>query len=285
MPLLEARTDWRLAFAAACLGGISAGIFMIIDLFGVGIRATEFRIRLVHLVIFVVSAILLWERRDRPTRTFCTMAAVVMLIPFFPSLWLSEQTSALAGRLGYSWQPFVGHKILFFAIAAIFPGPAWVGAAMLVAFSLHALLLWFHLDLDMAGAHMPFDEPWATVTYLGIAWVLFGYRIYHGRTELELARVRAEARALKLSTDAFIVVHDLANTPLQVLELALGLLRRRHVGDEAIMDSAIHAIARLRMLRDQLPVSQVTSASLDPDALERLRCAAAGGAPDRAPPR
>ena len=54
------------------------------------------------------------------------------------------------------------------------------------------------LGLALIGwqaASIPIDEPWATIAYLGIAWFLFGYRIYHGRTEADLARVRAQARA------------------------------------------------------------------------------------------
>jgi hypothetical protein len=278
----DARSDWRLAFAAACLGGASAGAFVIIDLFGAGVRDAEFLVRIAHLIIFAVVAIVLWNRRHRPTRRLCTIAAVVMWMPFLASLWLSEETAALTGQLGQVWQPFVGHKIIFFVTAAMFPRPAWVGALMLVAFGLHATVLWFHLDLGAPTANMPVDEPWATIGYLGIAWFLFGYRIHHGRTEAELARVRAEARVLEMSADAFLVVRDLANTPLQVLELAIALLRRRHPDEDVILDSASRALVRLRALRDQLPVSRVTSASPDPDALRRLRMAAAGDPADRA---
>lgn len=268
-----AQSDWRLAFTAACLGGLGAASFLVVDLFGAGVRPAELSLRIAHLLLFAVTATLLWRRRRRPTRAFCTVAAVVVWVPFFPSLWISEETSALAGRLGRSWQPFVGHKVLFFCTAAVFPGPPWVGAAMLVALGLHALVLWFYLDLGASTAKMPVDEPWATLAYLAIAWLLYGYRLYHARTERELVRVRAEANALKLSTDAFVVVHDLANTPLQVLELAISLLRRRHAGDDAIFDGALRALARLRELRDRLPVSTVTSAALDPDALRRLELA------------
>ncbi|HLT37709.1 MAG TPA: hypothetical protein VK034_15555 [Enhygromyxa sp.] len=250
---------------------------MVIDLWlGAGVRDGELALRIVHPLIFAAAVIVLWIRRHHPTRRFCTIAAVLTWIPFFPSLWLSEETAALLGRLGYSWQPFVGHKVLFFATAALFPGPAWVGTTTLAAFGLHAMLLWFHLGLDMPGAGVPIDEPWATIAYLGIAGVLFGYRIYHARTQVELAHARAQAKALKLSTDAFVAVHDLANSPLQVLELAIPLIRQRHVGDEAILDSAVHAVERLRTLRDQLPVARVTSTSPDPEALRRLRSLAAG---------
>jgi hypothetical protein len=272
---MDARSDWRLSFASSCIGGVGASTFVLIDLLGgAGVRDAELFVRIVHVLIFVVTAIVLWSRRRRPTRRFCTIAALVMWIPFLPSLWLSEETAALAGRLGHAWQPFVGHKIIFFATAALFPGPPWIGAGMLVAFGLHATALWFHLDLGIRTAEVPIDEPWATIGYLGIAWFLFGYRIYHHRTEAELARVRAEARALELSTDAFLLVRDLANSPLQVLELAIALLRRRHIGDDVILDSATRALTRLRTLRDQLPVSRVTSTSPDPDALRRLRVAA-----------
>lgn len=270
----DARSDWRLTFTAACVGGVATAAFFIVDLFGAGVRPVELLVRLVHLLIFAVVAVLVWKQRHRPRRASCTIAAVVMWIPFFPSLWLSEETGALASRLGEWWQPFVGHKILFFCTAALFPGPPWAGATMLLALGLHALALWLYLDLGDPGARMPVDEPWATIAYLGTAWALYGYRLYHGRIERELARARAEANALKLSTDAFLVVHDLANTPLQVLELALSLLRRRHVGDDVIIDSAMRAIARLRTIRDQLPVTSVTRASLDPEALRRLAAAA-----------
>lgn len=277
----EAQSDWRMAFASACIAGPAAAIFLLVDLSGAGVRPGESAVRIAHLVIFAVTTILLWRRRRRPTRAFCTIAAVIMWVPFFPSLWLSEETTALVGRDGHAWQPFVGHKLLFFGTAMLFPGPTWVVAAMLGALGLHALVLWVHLDLGAPAAKSPVDEPWAMLTYLAVAGLLLAYRSYHARAERELQRMRAEARALKLATEAFLVVRDLANTPLQTLELALALLRRRHVGDDAIIDSALRAIARLRALGARLPVANVTSASLDPDALERLHSAAASEEPGR----
>ncbi|MFO7567444.1 MAG: hypothetical protein R6X02_32675 [Enhygromyxa sp.] len=277
----DARSDWRLAFSAGCLVGIGSAVFLVIDLLAIGVRDAEIILRISHLVLIAAALVLLWQHRRNPTRSFCTTAVVLMWLPFFWWLWLSEQTAALTGK---PWQPFVGHKVLFFSTAAMFPGPAWVGAAMLVALGLHAGALWFHLDLGAPEAQMPIDEPWATLAYWIIAGLLFGYRIHHNRVEHELARVRAEASALRMSTDAFLVIHDLANTPLQVLELALGLLRRRHVGDEDILEAASNAGARLRALRDQLPLARVTSASVDPDALRRLREAAAGERPSEAAP-
>lgn len=270
----EAQSDWRMAFTTACIAGPATAMFLLVDLFAAGVRPVESAVRVVHLVIFAATTIVLWKRRHSPTRALCTVAAVIMWIPFFPSLWLSEETAVRIGRDGHAWQPFVGHKLLFFGTAILFPGPTWVVAAMLAALGLHALALWVYLDFGAPGANAPVDEPWATLTYLAVAGLLLGYRSYHARVERELQRMRAEARALKLAAEAFLVFRDLANTPLQTLELALGLLRRRHAGDDAIIDSALRANARLRALSARLPVANVTSASLDPEALERLHSAA-----------
>ena len=275
--VLDPRSEWQLALATACVAGVGTGVFLLIDLHSVGVRPVELIVRIVHLLIIAGTGACLWMRRRDPTRRLATIAVLVMWTPYFVSLWLSEETAALTGHL---WQPFVGHKVLLIGTAVMFPGAPWFGGAMLTALAVHALLLWFHLDLGASSAQIPLDEPWATMAFLCIAWAIYGLRLYLGRSMWELARVRAEARSLELSTEALLVMHDLMNTPLQVLELAIALLRRRRLGDaprrkedDPILDAANHALVRLRVLRDQLPVSTATYASLDPEALRRFQTA------------
>jgi hypothetical protein len=269
---VDPRSEWQLASAMACIAGVGTLVFLLVDLRGVGVRPVELIVRIVHLLIFAGVGVWLWARRRRPTRRLATIAALTMWAPYFVTLWLSEETAALAG---HPWGPFVGHKMLFIGTAVIIPGSPWFGAAMLLALGLHALALWFYLDLGTASADLPLDEPWATVGYLCVAGVLYGVRIHQGRVEHELARVRAEAKSLEVSTEVLIVLHDLMNTPLQVLELAIALLRQRRLGDDPVINAAVHALARLQVLRDQLPVSTATRASLDPEVLRRLQAAVA----------
>lgn len=274
----DPQSEWQLALGMACVAGVGTSVFLLVDLFGAGVRPGELIVRIIHLLILAGVGAWLSTRRHRPTRRLCTIAVVMMWAPYFVSLWLSEVTAA---STEHPWAPFVGHKMLFIGTAVMIPGSPWFGGAMIAALALHALVLWFHLDLSAASANLPLDEPWATFGYLCVAGALYGFRVYHGRIERELARVRAEARTLEVSTEVLFGLHDLMNTPLQVLELAIALLRRRQEVDDPVIDAAIHALARLHVLRDQLPVlpvlpvSTVTHASLDPEVLRRLQAAVA----------
>jgi hypothetical protein len=266
-----ARSDRRLTIAAGCVGTLLSAAFITIDLVGPGVRPLELGVRLAHLVLTIGATVFVASRSAATSRDAYAAAFLLMTLPYLVSFTLSERAAAAAAELGRSWAPFSGHRLVLFGIAALAPGASWLGAILLATFVAHGAWLWLTLDMGAAGAQIPVDEPWASLAYAAMAAVLYGHRLHHVRAERALARARAEREAVQATNDALLTIRDLANTPLQVVTVALAVVRRRREGPDPVLDSADRAMARLRDLRELLPVCEPTRASPDPRALDVLR--------------
>lgn len=260
--------EWRMTFAIALIVAVSLLLVMAIDVAGVGIRPVELAVRIGHVILAVLVGVWLWARRHRQTHALCLAALLLLFVPLFPSMWLSEQTVAATGRAGQPWEPFFGHKVTAVGLAILGPGPVWFTPAIHVGLFVHAAALWSYLDLGAPAATVPTQEPWLSLAYLVISSVVYWVGVHHRNAVM---RTRTEAATYEATTNAFIAAHDLANTPLQNLELALGLIERRHPDEEQVTARARRALARLKALLELFPVERVRSASVDPDALVRQR--------------
>ena len=273
---LGARSDRRLTIVAGCVGTLFGAAFVAIDLLGPGIRPLELQVRLAHVVLTVGATAFVASRTRTAPRDGYVVAFLLMVLPYLVSFTLSERAAAAAAELGRPWAPFSGHRLVVFGIAALAPGPGWLGAILLATFVAHGAWLWLSLDMGAAAAQLPADEPWASLAYAAMAAVLYAHRVHHVRAERALARLHAERDTLRATNDALLAIRDLANTPLQVVTVALAVVRRRRAGPDPVLDGADRAMARLRDLRELLPGCEPTSASPDPRAIDVLR---------RAPPR
>lgn len=265
------RSDRHRTIAAGCLGTLLSIAFLGIDDRAMGIGPVELELRIAHTVLAVTGTAFLVWRGARASLALCVLAFLAFVTPYLASFSLSEPAAAAAARAGHPWAPFVGHRLVLFGLAVLTPGPFWLGAVLLVAFIAHAAVLWVALDLGEVGAHVPPDDPWASLAYAAMAVILFGLRHHLARLERELARARAEGHAHRSTAELLLSLRDLANTPLQVLAIALAVLRHRHPADEEVLDTGDRAIARLRDLSDLLPDHDATSLSPDPRALHAMR--------------
>ncbi|HVJ88549.1 MAG TPA: hypothetical protein VM580_02020 [Labilithrix sp.] len=255
--------------AAGTILFIHAG-FLIAQLLHVGTHIVDVRIRLAIVVLVTAVTVLLWTKKS-PSRAWCAGAFAGVILPFTVTFWATETTYAAQGRTGMFWEPFIGLKLVFFIIAALCPShPRWLAPILFVIFIVEALALWFVLDLGDANAHITLREPHVTTVYALVAWTLLMYRRRHARHDRDLTVARAEAAMLRTTNDAFVAVQDMANTPLQNLEIALTLMAKRQPSDP-LVSAACRAAVRLRELGQLLPVKQITRASVDPLALERIR--------------
>ena len=246
------------------------GGFLLTQMLHIGAHIVDFRIRLAIVVLLGAITIFLWMKRS-PSRALCAGAFACVILPFTLTFWITESSYALQGRAGTVWEPFIGTKLVFFIIAALCPSqPRWLAPALFSVFLVEAFVLWFVLDLGDPNVHITLREPHITIAYALVAWTLLRYRRHHAQHDRDLAVARAEAAMLRTTNEAFLAVQDTANTPLQNLEIALSLMAKRQPSDP-LVQSARRASVRLRELSQLLPVKQVTRASIDPQALDRIR--------------
>jgi hypothetical protein len=238
-----AESEWRVATFVGGLIALGTAAFIVVDALGAGLTPLELEVRLAHTLGAAVVTAILWFARKRPTRGGALVATALMVLPFLPSLWLSESTAAASGR---PWSPFVGHKLVLSCIAILIPGPPWFGGLMLALFGIEEVALWRTLGLS-ERAMVAVDEPWASIAHFVVVVVLYGYRVLHWRLERERAQEHAEAEAFQAKARAFLAARDLANTPIQSLVIGVALLERRTPLDP-VLKGMRGALARLRTL-------------------------------------
>jgi hypothetical protein len=267
----DARSDWLLSVMGCGLIFVLHASFLIADLLGLGYHPVDTRLRAAIVLMIGGIVVLLLVRRDAASRWLCAGAFALAVLPFFVTFWISESSHALEGRLGHPWEPFLGAKVLSFVIAGVCPvRPRWLGAALLALAGIHQVAFWLVLDLGSPSANVSVNEPATAVIAAVVAWALLGFRLNHNRHERELFAARSEASILRTTNEAFLAVQDMANTPLQNLELAISLMEQDRPQDP-VVQKARRSLDRLRLLGQRLPVTRVTSASVDARSLERVR--------------
>jgi hypothetical protein len=179
----------------------------------------------------------------RPRLGFSLLAfalSPVWTLVQFPELGMMRQSA------GLSFEPFMRQRVAVLVFAVLAPRQVWVTFTMIGAFAVQVCLEFF---IPSFGAtHFGPAEPWITLLYFAtamwIAWSRSRHLSRERRLERRLSRATAAARAAQVEQ----AVLDLANSPLQVIELQLTLLeeRRRPVPPEAA--PIRRALARLRAL-------------------------------------
>lgn len=267
----EYATDWLLTSMAALLVLTLHVSFLISLLLGVGDHPIKLPLRSTLTLFVAGCTLLLLARRRSPSRALCTGVFAAVTVPFLLTFWLNEEVFAATGRLGTTWELFLGPKLAMFVVASLCPlAPSWVAPTLLAAFGLEQVAMWFALDLGSPLSHVGNREPWLSISCAGLATVLLACRMHHSRREHELAVTRADASVLRRTNQAFLAVQDMANTPIQNLEIALALMEEQHRGDP-LVGAARRSVVRLRELSHHLPVDEVTEAAVDSTSLERVR--------------
>jgi hypothetical protein len=183
-------------------------------------------------------------RRQRPTTRIGSAAFLLMTASLLVAIWVTQ--SRLVAR-GLPWQPFQGEKLGAVGVALIAPAEPWVGATCILSYGVTAVAQYFTFP-DAVRARLPVGEPGMTVLYALIAIGVLAQRVHAARSEQRRLAAEAEAAAIEQLARAVIALRDLANTPLQTLELAVGLLRRQHPEATALTGPMERALVRLREL-------------------------------------
>jgi len=236
----------RAAVVAAALGVVGTGLAVVgfWSISGPHLREVQ------ALGILTSSAALWILRRSRGPKSRARSNALFLLVllPTVVMAWMVDD--ARAAHSAY-WVPYEPNKLSALTLAIIAP-PSWpIGMIAILLFVGSALL--HHIMLaDAIRARMSVGEPFAIIAYGVFALVVLGFkqRGYALRGELEHAR--AEKVALERVAHVSMALRDLANTPVQTLEL----VRQRLLTDDPQLGVQTkrmgRALERLRRLNDIL---------------------------------
>lgn len=205
------------------------------------------RLRVAQGIGLIVNAgALLLLRVPRLQRSTAASNAIflLVLVPTVAMVWLADEARAAHSA---RWVPYEPNKLSALTLAMIAP-PGWlVGIAGIVMFVGSALI--HHLTLaDGLRQRMTVGEPIGILAYGVFALILLGFRQRSRGLRAKLERARSEKVYLERVARLAMSLRDLANTPVQTLEL----VRRALLMDDpplhvltARMDRALHRLRRL----------------------------------------
>jgi hypothetical protein len=201
--------------------------------------------------------VLLTETR-RPRLALSLIAFALAPLPMLADLTIIARAHE-ASQLG--WEPLIRQKIVFIVYAALAPRQAWVSMLVIGVFAVEACIEYWPGGLG-ASAQMTPHEPWVTLAFAAAAtWIASARGRQLARQRTLEHRLRSAAAAARMAKMA-LAVRDLANTPLQVIELQLAILDK-HLESAPGETASLHrALARLKELNEML----VTHADHDADA-------------------
>jgi hypothetical protein len=245
----------RSAVICALLGVVGTALG-VVGFWGISGRA----LRLVQVIGIVVNgaALVVLARRGRQTLALSRALFLIVLIPTSTMAWLVD--SARAAHVEH-WVPYEPTKLSLLTLAMIAP-PGWgVGAVAMLMFLGPALV--HHALLEHGvRARMAEGEPFGIIAYAVFAFVVLAFKQRGYALNEELEHARADKMVLERVARVAMALRDLANTPLQTLELVRQNLRTGKARADEQAELMARALERLRRLNDIL-VPYQTALKLD----------------------
>jgi hypothetical protein len=186
---------------------------------------------LVAIMAFIAAAsagYLLATRGRLPSRSssaaFVLLLWVILLVMATCGEWLLARQALTVHR---PYTPFIPHKLLFVTLALVAPAMGWITWVAVLATALNALVLFFLLRLGAQPDVVSVIEPWTTMAFALVAFLLMS--LYEQRRVASLALLRAESHraALQRRASLLLALRDQLNSPLQILVLYANHLAQR----------------------------------------------------------
>jgi hypothetical protein len=204
--------------------------------------------RLLEIAWCVTLVSLLLVRRRTGSTLFNLACYGLACLPHFVLFWIRGASREAAG---HSWEPFWRQRVLCLMLAMISPGELVITGAVIVAVAVEACIEFWVTDLRYSP-HLAHGEPWVTVAIAAIGlWMLIYRTRVMARERRHEAKLR-EALAVERLARVSVAVRDLANSPLQLLLIGLGLLSRTVPDEEPVLERMRRAVDRLHELNDLL---------------------------------
>jgi hypothetical protein len=242
---LTSREAWFGATVAAIFNAIGMLIqIAIIDKIP-GIPRTPAELSAFFAAILLMT---LFVQRKAPSIRWAYISYLLTTVSVVTALLLTNLRFAIAER---HWVPFQATKLGCLAAAMVAPG-FWVGLLSILAYCLSAVIQFEFFFPPELRVHAPDAEPWPTLAF-GLCGVLaLVYRFRRAQLEQELARIQAQNMAIRRLAAIFLNIRDRMNTPLQVIELSVGLLRQSHQPPAPILDRIDRSVDSLREINTVL---------------------------------
>jgi hypothetical protein len=208
----------------------------------------------------VLLAIVLLVRRKRPTTRLSTTVFLINNAFILVALW--STSGAFAAAPG-KWIPFQANKIGALAASVLSPDLA-TGLIVICAYVGMALLRYATFPVDLQQ-RLPIGEPWVILIYAVFALAMLGYRVHSVSLSRRMLRVRTESLATQRLARTFLALRDFTNTPLQTIELAAKVLRKRCPETLPLLDRIDRSIDRLYRLNHAFSVYEAQIEWTDKD--------------------
>jgi hypothetical protein len=213
-----------------------------------------------------VALLALRARRPPYSRRRSAAIFLLVLVPTVVMTWLVDDARAAHSA---SWVPYEPNKLSALTLAIIAP-PGWstgiVGILMFVGSALVHHFTW----ADAIRPRISAGEPMGIIAYGVFALVVLGFKQRGNSLRGELENARAEKVAIERVARVSMALRDLANTPVQTLELVRQKLLTRDPQITVQTERMGRALERLERLNDILgPYQSAVVWDEDGPTLER----------------
>ena len=197
---------------------------------------------------------------------FCVTALAVLLLRRGWSAGQAEAVSllligtTLVAQVHADWNsalssarfaPFEGFKIVALMVATVVPFRPALAYALLGVCAVIPLVVYEVMPAPMR-AELPVEAPWIMLTYPLIATGILIYRVRALRMEREMMRASAQREGLERLAKVSLAHRDLANSPLQAIELLRARLYKEHPESKELLDHLQRSLGRLRAMGEML---------------------------------
>jgi hypothetical protein len=196
---------------------------------------------------FTLLALLLIGRK-KPSRLWASVAFSVNTASVVTALQVTNRQFAL---LESNWVPFQASKLGCLIAALLAPGFG-IGLLSILAYTFSALFQFEFFFPPELKAQVDQIEPWPILAF-GLAGIFaLIYRFRQAQLEQELAEIQAQHFAIRELTNAFLNIRDLMNTPLQVMEFSLQVLRNSNDVSQRLLDRLDRSVQSLKQVNVML---------------------------------
>jgi hypothetical protein len=192
---------------------------------------------LVALILFMV----LFIRRKTPSVRWASVVYFVNAVSVAAALALTNLQFAISES---HWEPFQADKLGCLIAAMLAPG-FWVGLLSVLLYAISALVQFEYFFPPDIQARVAAAEPWPIIAFALAGILALIYRFRRVQLQQEFARIQAQNFAMRRLASAFLNIRDLMNTPLQVLELSVELLRNSDEAPKPILDRVDRSVQSL----------------------------------------
>jgi hypothetical protein len=242
----ESRYAWRGAMLACALNAIGMPLDIVLT---TDVPGMPWWPAVSSSAVGLMLAVALVAFRARPTFRLATTVFMLNTAVMLVALWITSGAYAAApGR----WIPFQANKLGAVAASVLAPGLV-TGLVAIGGFVGMVVLRYFMLPGTLQE-RLPISEPWAIFIYALFAVGILGYRVHSVRLARRMFLMRTESIATQRLARTFLALRDFTNTPLQTIELAANIVRKRCPDLGPILDRVDRSIDRLYRLNHALSV-------------------------------